>query len=183
MPFRRTYSTLAYLCEHFDLPEVGAFWDSVVKMNEWQKRRFAAKIVKALYNSAAVKQVAVFGFAFKKDTNDTRESPAIAVCRYLLEEQAEVVVYDPKVPAAQIRRELFGAEAGNPRLTVAGSAQEAAQGAHALAVVTEWEEFRGLDYAAIYAAMAKPASVFDGRNILDLGKLAAIGFRTVAIGK
>jgi UDPglucose 6-dehydrogenase len=181
--FQKDILNLVYLCEHFDLPEVGAFWHAVVKMNDWQKRRFGAKIMKALYNSAAGKRVAVFGFAFKKDTNDTRESAAIAICRDLLEEQAEVVVYDPKVPAAQIRRDLFGPDGNNPRLTVAGSAREAAKGAHALAIVTEWEEFKGLDYTAIYAEMAKPASVFDGRNILDLAKLAAIGFRTYGIGK
>jgi UDPglucose 6-dehydrogenase len=152
-------------------------------MNDWQKHRFAARIVKALYNSAAGKRVAILGFAFKKDTNDTRESPAISVCRDLLEEQAHVVVYDPKVPAAQIRRDLFGSDQDNPRLTVASSAAEAAKGAHAIAVVTEWEEFKGLDYAALHASMAKPASIFDGRNILDLPKLAGIGFRTYGIGK
>jgi len=181
--FQKDILNLVYLCEHFDLPEVAAYWQGVVKMNDWQKRRFGMRIVKALYNSAAEKRVAVLGFAFKKDTNDTRESPAIAVCRDLLEEQAQVVVYDPKVPAAQIRRDLFGPDGSHPRLTVATSAAEAARGAHALAIVTEWEEFKGLDYAAIYAGMAKPASIFDGRNILDLAKLAAIGFRTYGIGK
>jgi UDPglucose 6-dehydrogenase len=181
--FQKDILNLVYLCEHFELPDVAAYWNGVVKMNDWQKRRFASRIVKALYNSAAGKRIAVLGFAFKKDTNDTRESPAIAVCRDLLEEQAEVVVYDPKVPEAQIRGDLFGPGGDNPRLLVAGSAHEAAKGAHALAVVTEWDEFKGLDYAAIYAAMAKPASVFDGRNILDLARLSAIGFRTYGIGK
>ena len=94
--FQKDILNLVYLCDHFGLPEVGAYWESVVKMNDWQKRRFAAKILRALYNTAAEKRVAVLGFAFKKDTNDTRESPAIAVCRDLLAEQARVVVYDPR---------------------------------------------------------------------------------------
>ncbi len=181
--FQKDILNLVYLCEHFGLAEVGAFWESVVKMNDWQKRRFSTKIISALYNTAADKQVAILGFAFKKDTNDTRESAAIAVCRDLLAEQARGGVYDPKVPAAQIRSEVLGAGVENPRLVVAASAADAAKGSHAIAIVTEWDEFKTLDYAAIYAAMAKPASIFDGRNILDLEKLAAIGFRVHGIGK
>jgi len=181
--FQKDILNLVYLCEHFNLPEVAGYWESVVRMNDYQKHRFGAKIIRALFNSAADKQVGILGFAFKKDTNDTRESPAIAVCRDLLAEQARVTVYDPKVPAEQIRREILGSGPDEPRLVVARTAYEAAQGAHALAVLTEWDEFKALDFAQIYAAMAKPASVFDGRNILDLAKLAALGFRTYGIGR
>ena len=181
--FQKDILNLAYLCEKFGLPEVSAYWDSVVKMNDWQKHRFASRIVTALYNSVADKKIAVLGFAFKKDTNDTRESAAIAVCRDLLGEHANVMVYDPKVPADEIVRDTLGAGNTNPRLSVAASAYEAATGAHALAVVTEWDEFRHLDFAKIYEVMAKPAFVFDGRNILDLGKLRVLGFRASGIGK
>jgi UDPglucose 6-dehydrogenase len=181
--FQKDILNLVYLCEHFGLPEVSAYWEGVVKMNDWQKHRFAAKIVRALYNSAADKTVAILGFAFKKDTNDTRESAAIAVCRDLLAEQAKVVIYDPKVPAEEIRRDVLGAGVDNPRLTVAPSAYAAAEGAHALAITTEWDEFKQLDYARIYASMAKPASFFDGRNITDLAQLKGIGFRVYGIGK
>jgi len=181
--FQKDILNLVYLCEHFKLPEVAGYWEGVVKMNDWQKRRFAAKIVRALFNSVADKKIAVLGFAFKKDTNDTRESAAIAVCRDLLAEQARVTVYDPKVPAAEIRRDVLGDTRDEPRLTVAESAYEAAEGAHALAVVTEWDEFKHLDYERIFASMKKPAFAFDGRNILDLKSLDQIGFRTYAIGK
>jgi UDPglucose 6-dehydrogenase len=181
--FQKDILNLVYLCEQFGLPEVGAYWEGVVRMNDWQKRRFAARIVKALYNTAADKKVAVLGFAFKKDTNDTRESPAIAVCRDLLAEHAQVAVYDPQVPAAEILRDVLGADGADARLTVAGSAYEAAQGAHVLAVVTDWDEFKALDFGRIHEAMAKPALVFDGRNLLDLAKLNALGFRAFGIGK
>lgn len=181
--FQKDILNLVYLCEHFGLPEVATYWEGVVKMNDWQKRRFATKIVRSLFNSVADKKIAVLGFAFKKDTNDTRESAAINVCRDLLAEQARVTVYDPKVPADEIRRDILGAGKDDPRLTVVNSAYEAAEGAHALAIVTEWDEFKTLDYAKIFAAMAKPAFVFDGRNILDLAKLRALGFRTQGIGK
>lgn len=181
--FQKDILNLVYLCEHFNLPEVAAYWESVVTMNDWQKRRFGQRIIKALYNSAAGKQIGVLGFAFKKDTNDTRESAAIAICRDLLAEKAKVVVYDPKVPASVIRSEVLGPGVENPLLIVASSAYEAAKHSSALAVVTEWDEFKTLDYKKIYADMEKPASVFDGRNILDLKSLNAIGFRTHAIGK
>ena len=181
--FQKDILNLVYLCQNFGLPEVAAYWESVVQMNDWQKHRFAGKIVRALFNSVADKKIAVLGFAFKKDTNDTRESAAIAVCRDLLAEQARVVVYDPKVPAGEIRADVLGKDKKESRLTVAKDAYEAAEGAHAIAIVTEWDEFKKLDYKKIFAAMHKPAFIFDGRNILDLTKLTAIGFRAHGIGK
>jgi len=180
--FQKDILNLVYLCEHFGLPEVATYWEGVVKMNDWQKRRFAARIVVALFNTGTDKKIAVLGFAFKKDTNDTRESAAIAVCRDLLAEHAQVVVYDPMVPAENIRRGVLGDKA-DPRLSVAESADEAVAGANAIAILTEWDEFKKLDYAKIFNAMAKPAVIFDGRNILDLEQLRAIGFRAHGIGK
>lgn len=181
--FQKDILNLTYLCESFGLPEVAAYWTQVVAMNDWQKRRFSARIVKELFNTVADKKIAVLGFAFKKDTNDTRESAAINVCRDLLAEHANVCVYDPKVPADEIRTDVLGRGQANPRLTVAASAYEACAGAHAIAVVTEWDEFKGLDYRRIFDGMPKPAFVFDGRNILDLAALGKLGFRTFGIGK
>jgi UDPglucose 6-dehydrogenase len=181
--FQKDVYNLVYLSEHFGLPEVAAYWESVIRMNDWQKTRFAGTIVKTLYNTVADKRIAVLGFAFKKDTNDTRESAAIQVCRDLLTEHANVVVYDPKVGEEQIVADVFGKEPRNPRLVIARSASEACAGAHAIAVVTEWDEFRELNYAAIFETMPKPAFLFDGRNILNLEKLRSIGFRAYGIGK
>ncbi|AKC81877.1 UDP-glucose 6-dehydrogenase [Verrucomicrobia bacterium IMCC26134] len=182
--FQKDVLNLSYLCEHFGLPEVATYWESVVKMNDWQKHRFAGNIVKTLFNTVADKRIAVLGFAFKKDTNDTRESAAIDVVRDLLVEHANVVVYDPKVPAAEILHDVSGkGVTPNPRLSVASSAIEACAGAHAIAIVTEWDEFKTLDYAKIFAGMQKPAFIFDGRNITNLAKLREIGFRAFGIGK
>jgi UDPglucose 6-dehydrogenase len=181
--FQKDILNLVYLCEHFGLPEVAAYWESVVKMNNWQKSRFTQTIVQKLFNTVSGKRIAVLGFAFKKDTNDTRESAAIDVVRGLLEENAAVVVYDPRVPAEQIRRDVLGPERSDPRLVIASSAVEAAAGAHALAVLTEWDEFRALDFAKIHTGMHKPAFVFDGRNILPRAELESLGFTVFAIGK
>ena len=183
--FQKDILNLVYLCESFGLPEVAAYWQSVVQMNDWQKSRFANRIVKALFNTVAGKRIAILGFAFKKDTNDTRETAAISVCRDLLNERAEVVVYDPKVPESQIRFDVLGKDEGEAgsRLKVVSSAAAAATGAHAIAILTEWDEFKTIDFEQILASMPKPAFLFDGRNLLDLDHLRAMGFTAFGVGK
>ncbi|TSA36026.1 MAG: nucleotide sugar dehydrogenase [Verrucomicrobiaceae bacterium] len=180
--FQKDILNLAYLCGHFGLPEVSAYWESVVKINDWQKHRFAARIVRELFNTITGKRIAVLGFAFKKDTNDTRETAAIAVCQDLLAEGAEVVVYDPKVREQEILTDVLGS-AKNPNLKIAKSAEEAAAGAHAIAILTEWDAFKTIDYAKLHEGMPKPACIFDGRNILPHRELRKIGFRVFPIGK
>lgn len=180
--FQKDILNLAYLCGHFGLPEVSAYWDSVVKINDWQKHRFAARIVRELFNTITGKRIAVLGFAFKKDTNDTRETAAIAVCQDLLDEGAEVVVYDPKVREQDIISDVLGSSK-NPNLKVAKSAEEAAAGAHAIAILTEWDAFKTINYAELHKSMPKPAFIFDGRNILPHRELRKIGFRVFPIGK
>ncbi len=180
--FQKDILNLAYLCQHFGLPEVSAYWESVVKINDWQKHRFAERIVQELFNTVTGKRIAILGFAFKKDTNDTRETAAITVCQDLLAEGAEVVVYDPKVREQDIRRDVLGG-GSNSNLLVAASASEAAAGAHAIAILTEWDEFKSLPYSDLFHSMPKPACVFDGRNILPHAHLREIGFRVFPIGK
>ena len=179
--FQKDILNLVYLCEHFGLPEAGRYWEQVVTMNEHQKHRFTQRIVRALYNTVANKRLAVLGFAFKKDTNDTRESPAIQVCKDLLTERAHVAIYDPQVGAEKIYHDL-GVKAG-AGVEVCADAYAAAKGAHALIVCTEWDEFKSLDFDRIYENMSRPAFVFDGRNILDLTALRALGFTASGIGK
>lgn len=194
--FQKDILNLVYLCEHFGLKEVAAYWEQVVIMNDHQKRRFAEKIVKTLFNTVSNKQIAVWGWAFKKDTNDTRESAAIYVCRDLLRERAKLCIYDPRVSQQQITQDLeyVLADASGQvsqvdrrlletNVSLAHDSYQAAQAAHAIAVLTEWDEFKQLDFARIYQNMQQPAFVFDGRNILDRGALASIGFEVHAIGK
>lgn len=180
--FQKDILNLVYLCEHFGLPEVAGYWQQVVEMNDYQKRRFTQRMLDAMFNTVSHKRIAVLGYAFKKDTNDTRESAAIYVCRDLLEEQAHLAIYDPKVPAEEIRSTLGVAE-DDARVQVCTDAYEAAENAHAVAVLTEWDAFRDLDYTRIYSAMPKPAFLFDGRNLLDLEALRIIGFEASGIGK
>lgn len=185
--FQKDVLNLAYLCEHFGLPEAAHYWDQVIQMNDWQKTRFSRLIVQSLFNTVSSKKIAVYGFAFKKDTNDTRESAAIYVVRDLLMEQARVVVHDPQVPLEKIREDL--AYVGVPRdlmdqhLEWTDDPCAAADQAHGLAILTEWDEFKSFDWQRIYDNMFKPAFLFDGRNLLDHAALRGIGFKVSAIGK
>lgn len=186
--FQKDLLNLVYLCEHFGLPEVAAYWAQVTGMNDWQKSRFSKKIVDTLFNTVNGKRIAMLGFAFKKDTNDTRESAAIYVGRDLLEEHATLAIYDPKVAKEQIfqdlqQSEVDGSGKPNEQILICRDPYEAAKGAHGLAVLTEWDAFKELDYQKIYDNMMKPAFVFDGRNVLDHAKLREIGFEVFAIGR
>ena len=181
--FQKDIFNLVYLCEHFDLPEVASYWEQVVHMNDYQKERFSKRIINALFNTVSGKRIAILGFSFKKDTNDTRESAAIYVCRYLLQEQAHLAIYDPQVSEEEIRAELSPSLEGDGEIEVCTDPYDAVRGAHATAVLTEWNEFTDLDFALIYEEMLKPAFIFDGRNILDLHKLRAMGFVAHGVGK
>jgi len=189
--FQKDILNLVYICESFGLKECADYWHQVVIMNEYQKRRFSNRIVSSMFNTVTGKKIAIFGFAFKKDTGDVRESPSAYVMRDLLDERALLSVYDPQVERPEMFVEFdYTLQVSNTTLpglenmvTTASSAIEAASGAHAIAVMTEWDEFKSLDYEAIYAAMVKPAFIFDGRNILDHAKLRKIGFEVYAIGK
>ena len=188
--FKKDILNLVYLCRSYGLAEVADYWDSVVSMNEWQKERFARLILSRLFNSVQGKRIALLGFAFKKDTGDVRESAAAYVAAKLIEERAALAVYDPKVKRAAMLEELeytCGVTAANTpgldRLLGAEADPYAAcAGAHAVVVLTEWDAFKALDWARIYAAMSKPAFLFDGRNILNHAGLRALGFEVYAVG-
>lgn len=177
--FRKDILNLVYLCEYYGLKEVAEYWEQVVKMNEYQQARFVSNMLSAMFNTVAGKRVALLGAAFKANTSDTRESPALGVCRALLEERADIVMSDPH--ALDEARADLGELAR--KVAFEPDPYAAARGAHAIAVMTEWPVYAGLDYQAIYDSMVKPAFVFDGRNILDHEQLYDIGFNVYAIGK
>jgi UDPglucose 6-dehydrogenase len=181
--FQKDILNLTYLCRHFGLPEVASYWSQVVEMNEYQKERFVSRILDNMFNTVSGKSISILGCAFKKDTNDLRESPAIAVCKRLLEEKADLRIYDPKVKPESILSSLGLGEAENGRITFCNDAEEACRGTHAIALLTEWDEFKDVDFGKVFQQMRKPAYFFDGRNLLDLAELKEIGFRAFAIGK
>lgn len=177
--FKKDILNLVYLCESYGLNEPADYWRQVVEMNAYQETRFVRTMLRTMFNTISRKRIAIFGFAFKANTGDTRESPAIRVCRELAAEHAEVVVTDPKA-LKNARMELSDLK---DRILFEQDPYVAAEGAHAIALMTEWKEYKTLDYQRIYESMAKPAFIFDGRNLLDHDALHAIGFEVYSIGK
>jgi UDPglucose 6-dehydrogenase len=185
--FQKDILNLVYISKSFGLDKVADYWHQVILMNNHQRDRFAKNIIKTLYNTVNGKTIAFLGWAFKKDTNDTRESAAIYVADLLMEEQATIKVFDPKVTATQILVDLNylktrTQDENTTYLKVENDPYAALEGAHALAVLTEWDEFKNYDWQRIYNNMQKPAFVFDGRNILDRLALETIGFVYKGIG-
>nr|CAG4641578.1 EOG090X03RJ [Eurycercus lamellatus] len=210
--FQKDILNLVYISESLNLQDVAAYWQQVIDMNEYQKSRFGQRIVQAMFNTITDKHITMLGFAFKKNTGDTRESPAIYVAKHLLEEGAHLHIYDPKVEDAQILMDLSSTvEKGvtNTKVSIHDDPYVAAKGTHALVVCTEWDEFivisilvnifivvvpelvvydfyfifQTYDYQRMYESMLKPAFVFDGRKILDHSALTKIGFHVETIGK
>jgi UDPglucose 6-dehydrogenase len=177
--FKKDILNLVYLCEHYGLPEVAQYWEQVVTMNEFQQARFSANMVTSMFNTVAGKRIALFGAAFKAHTNDTRESPSLEVCRALLEEHADIVMTDPHA----LDNACYDLGDLASRVTFEVDPYVAADQAHAIAILTEWPQYKELDYERIYRSMAKPAFLFDGRNLLNHKKLYEIGFNVYPIGK
>ena len=186
--FQKDILNLVYISKSLGLHEVADYWEQVIIMNNYQRNRFARNIVKTLYNTVSGKKIAFLGWAFKKDTNDTRESAAIYVADKLIDEQAIISVFDPKVNSTQMQSDINyletrTADLNKEFLVTESDPYMAMNDAHAIAILTEWDEFKTYDWQKIYDGMKKPAFVFDGRNLLDKGTLEKIGFVYSAIGQ
>ena len=187
--FQKDILNLVYLCRHFGLPEVADYWESVVALNTWQQHRIARLVVEKLFGTVTGKRLAVLGFAFKADTNDTREAPAIRICRDLLEEGAQLAIHDPKVAAEQMARDLqqeaapqADALSGTGSWAQASSVESAVKGADAVLVLTEWQQYRELDWMSLASRMRKPAWVFDARAVTDPDQVRSAGLTLWRVG-
>ncbi|KAG7023225.1 UDP-glucose 6-dehydrogenase 1, partial [Cucurbita argyrosperma subsp. argyrosperma] len=195
--FQKDILNLIYICECNGLNQAASYWKQVIKVNDYQKNRFVNRVVSSMFNTVSGKKIAILGFAFKKDTGDTRETPAISVCQGLLGDKAKLSIYDPQVTEDQIQRDLsmnkfdwdhpIHLQPVSPtaakEVSFAWDPYEATKDAHAVCILTEWDEFKTLDFQRIFEQMQKPAFVFDGRNVVDVQKLREIGFIVYSIGK
>ncbi|MCK5908090.1 MAG: nucleotide sugar dehydrogenase, partial [Flavobacteriales bacterium] len=194
--FQKDILNLVYLCNYFGLPEVAEYWHQVIKLNDYQKKRFSQNIISTLFNTVSDKKITLLGWAFKKDTNDTRESAAMYVASDLLENQANICIYDPKVSKEKIISDLLylheldnveyahlTKETLDHKLEILNDPYQACNESHALAIMTEWDEFITYDWNKIYNSVFKPAFVFDGRNVLDKVEMEKIGFDIYSIGR
>ncbi len=177
--FKKDILNLVYLCQQYGLHEVADYWESVVRINQYQQERFMLNMLTTMFNTLAGKRICIFGFAFKANTGDTRESPAIYITRRLLEEKAEIIITDPKA-LKNAKAELAGVK---EKISFIEDPYKAVEGCHAIAVLTEWDVYRNLDFLKIFNTMTKPASIFDGRNIIDHKRCFDIGFNVYPTGK
>jgi len=177
--FKKDILNLVYLCRHYGLDEVATYWEAVVNINEYQKERFVLTMLSAMFNTLAGKKICLFGFAFKANTGDTRESPAIFIAKKLIDEKAELVITDPEA----LNNAKIDLNDINGTISYIEDPYEASDGCDAIAVLTEWEMYKGLDFKKIFQSMIKPAFIFDGRNILKHKQLFDIGFNVFPIGK
>lgn len=186
--FQKDILNLVYIARTYNLTEVADYWEQVILMNDHQKSRFAKHIVNTLFNTVNGKRIAMLGWAFKKDTNDTRESAAIYVADHLLSEMAQLAVYDPKVSASKIYQDIDAistrsSEENRDLLSVHLNPYEACRGAHAVAILTEWDEFKEIDWQTIKDNMLNPAFLFDGRRLLDRREMENLGFKYYTLGE
>ena len=186
--FQKDILNLVYIAKSLGLDEVSEYWNQVIKINDYQKERFAKNIMKSLFGTVSGKKITFLGWAFKKNTNDTRESAAIYIADLLIENGAEICVYDPKVSQQRMLSDLDylnsrSSNENNRALTCVEDPYEACKDSHAIAVITEWDEFKSYDWQSIFKSVVKPAKVFDGRNILDREQLKDLGFDVYSIGK
>jgi UDPglucose 6-dehydrogenase len=177
--FKKDILNLVYLCRHHGLGEVADYWEGVVKINQYQQERFILNMMTSMFNTLTDKKICLFGFAFKANTGDTRESPAIFIAKKLLEDRAEIIITDPRA-LKNARADLAGIDG---RISFIEDPYAASEGCHAIAVLTEWDLYRHLDYQKIFDRMTKPASIFDGRNIVDHRRCFEIGFNVYPVGK
>ena len=186
--FQKDILNLVYIARSYGLNKVADYWEQVIIINDHQKKRFSDKIIETLFNTVSEKKIAFLGWAFKKDTNDSRESASIYVADHLLEENAKIAVFDPRVKDEQIFSDLDylnsrDSEQNRKLLEVKTDPYEVIKDAHAIAILTDWDEFKNYNWEKIYSIMKKPAFIFDGRNILDKSLLNKIGFNAYTIGK
>ncbi len=176
--FKKDILNLVYMCESQGLHQAADYWRSVVTMNTYQQNRFVNTMLTAMFNTVASKRIALLGFAFKADTSDTRETPALTVAKLLADEHADIVITDPY--ALENAKSDLASVAD--RVSFEADPYQAVEGADAVAVMTDWKLYKELDWERVYASMRKPAFIFDGRNFLDHAKLFALGFHVYAIG-
>ncbi len=175
--FKKDILNLVYLSRFYGLNEVANYWEQIILINSWQQKRISELIIKKLYGTLSEKKLAIFGFSFKANTNDTRESPSISISNHLLDEGARLNIYDPQVSGKQISENLVDKE-----IDIFMNPLEAAKDVDAIIIMTEWKEFNKLDWSQIFSLMRKPAWIFDTRLCLETDNLRNIGFNIWSVG-
>ncbi len=186
--FKKDILNLVYLSRYYGLNEVAEYWEQIIKINDWQKKRISKLIVEKLFGTVTQKKIVILGFAFKANTNDTRESPSITVVKDLIENGAQIIISDPKVTSEQISKDLSKKEYKKEVNSEVGFWQfskdiyEAVVNADAIVLLTEWDEYKDLDWNSISKKMRAPSWVFDARSIANKKEIKKAGINFWSIG-
>ena len=186
--FQKDILNLVYLCNFYNLKEVANYWQSVLDINIWQKSRISKIIVDYLFGNVSGKKIAILGFSFKANTNDTRQSPSISICKDLIEEGAHLSIYDPKVEGYKIEKDLenkqknSGVKFDYGTYEVSHSISDAAYKSDAIVILTEWEEFNSINWYELYKLTRKPSWLFDTRACINYEKAKKAGFNIWKLG-
>ena len=186
--FKKDILNLVYICNHYGLSEVADYWEKVININSWQQKRLTSIIVEKLFGTISEKKLAILGFSFKANTNDVRESPAISICKDLLEEGCFLNIFDPKVKEIQIKEELGlndnhnSYETNNGSWKFTTSINQAVDGADAIVILTDWNEFYNLNFESLYKTMRSPSWIFDTRNVVNVKDARSYGFKVWKLG-
>ena len=186
--FKKDILNLVYICNYYGLTEVADYWEQIIKINDWQQKRISAIIVKKLFGTISEKKISIMGFSFKANTNDTRESPSIRICKDLINEGANLSIYDPKVSSDQIKKELNkpnldnGEKRNLNKWIFSNSIEDACKNADAIIITTEWAEFKKINWDKINKITRKPTWIFDTRNIVEEKTVKNLGFNIWKLG-
>ncbi len=187
--FKKDILNLIYICNHYGINEVASYWEKVIEINNWQQKRITKTILEKLYGNVAGKKITIFGFSFKANTNDTRESPAIKICKDLLEEGSFLSIFDPKVNPSQIAIDLGTDQTNEINFknyesgwAFAESLEDSVNNSDAIVILSGWNEFIDVNYDNLIKKMRKPSWIFDTRNILNINDAKKSGFNIWSLG-
>ncbi len=187
--FQKDLLNMIYLSRFYGLEEVANYWEQVILLNEWQKKRISKLIIETFYGTVSLKKIGVLGFAFKSNTNDTRESPSISIVNELLENGASVVIHDPKVSEKQISKFFDNEKIGQSNSNFEGRWRYTSdlnllfKDADAIIILTEWEDYLHIKWKIMSKLMRKPSWLFDTRGIVEEEKLNGSNINFWRVGK
>ena len=188
--FKKDILNLIYICNHFGLEEVSSYWQKVIDINSWQSNRITEIIVNSLFGTLKDKKIAILGFAFKANTNDTRESRAINICTSLIDEGAILQIFDPRVTKEQIAKELNSSPRDSQKMSdnkgswmKSKSINDSFDNIDAVVILTEWDEFKNLDWDSLSKKMRRPSWLFDTRSISNVEVARKNGINIWEIGR
>ena len=183
--FQKDLLNIVYLCRYYGLEEPANYWEQVIFLNEWQKKRISKLIIQAFFGTLSSKKIVLLGFSFKSNTNDIRESPSITIAKDLLENGANLYIHDPKVSESQILNAMKKAITNSTEgeCFFSKDLNSVFIDADAIVILTEWDDYFNISWKNVCKLMRKPSWLFDSRGIVENKDLLGTNFNFWKVGK